>query len=333
MSNKLIIGIDVDKSYLSYAIVEGSASWEEMQGIKVKRISNEASSILSFLTKFSTQESLFVFEPTGSYSDKLKCLLQDHGYSFSLVNPSHSHHFSQLLSIGNKNDAQSARMLALMGQSLNLKRYQGGCPELARRKRALGVMNGLVKQERMLKNQIHAQEQYYDPYPELINSMKRSLKRIEQEIEKLRAHLKKSQSPSYLKVKKLAMSVSGVGPVTADWLLSLAGSLEHFDTAKQLVKYCGLAPGKQQSGSSVNKKMGVSKKASAMLRASLFMGARSAIRYNKACKDLYQRLRAKGKTFYQAIVAVMAKLVRQIFGVVKSEKPFDNAYYLKFQKN
>ena len=50
------------------------------------------------------------------------------------------------------------------------------------------------------------------------------------------------------------------------------------------------------------------------------MAARSAIRYNHACKELYERLRAKGKPYKKAIVAVMNKLVKQVFGVVNATK-------------
>lgn len=62
------------------------------------------------------------------------------------------------------------------------------------------------------------------------------------------------------------------------------------------------------------------------------MRARSAIRFNLACKDLCTRLRRIGKSYKQAMVAVMNKLIKQIFGVVNSNTPFDNEHYLKFQK-
>jgi transposase len=92
----------------------------------------------------------------------------------------------------------------------------------------------------------------------------------------------------------------------------------------QVIKFCGLAPGRHQSGSSVQTNRGVSKQSTVKLRAVLYCGARSAIRYNKACKDLYERLRAKGKLYYKAMVAVMAKMLKQVFAVVKSGVPFDN---------
>jgi hypothetical protein len=62
------------------------------------------------------------------------------------------------------------------------------------------------------------------------------------------------------------------------------------------------------------------------------MAALSASRCNNACKKLYKRLKDKGKSTKQALVAVAHKLLRQAFAVAKSMQDFDNDYYLKFQK-
>lgn len=43
------------------------------------------------------------------------------------------------------------------------------------------------------------------------------------------------------------------------------------------------------------------------------------IKTNPACKALYQRLRAKGKTGKQALIAVCNKLLKQVFTVAKAE--------------
>jgi len=59
------------------------------------------------------------------------------------------------------------------------------------------------------------------------------------------------------------------------------------------------------------------------------MCTRSAIRYNLACKALYERLRAKGKPYKVALVAVMHKLVKQLFACVKKQVAFDNHFEQK----
>jgi transposase len=48
------------------------------------------------------------------------------------------------------------------------------------------------------------------------------------------------------------------------------------------------------------------------------MCALNAKANNKGCRELYDRLVAKGKNKKAAIIAVCNKLLKQVFGVVKS---------------
>ena len=50
---------------------------------------------------------------------------------------------------------------------------------------------------------------------------------------------------------------------------------------------------------------------------------------NPFCKELYERLVAKGKNKKVALIAVSTKLLKLIFGVVKSGVKFDKNYLLK----
>jgi transposase len=47
---------------------------------------------------------------------------------------------------------------------------------------------------------------------------------------------------------------------------------------------------------------------------------------NTACKALYERLKANGKTGKQALVAVMNKLLKQVFAVVKNNSLYQPNY-------
>ena len=52
----------------------------------------------------------------------------------------------------------------------------------------------------------------------------------------------------------------------------------------------------------------------------------NAIKTNTACKILYERLRAKGKTGKQALIAVCNKLLKQVFTVVKNNTLYQPNY-------
>ena len=67
-------------------------------------------------------------------------------------------------------------------------------------------------------------------------------------------------------------------------------------------------PIQEQSGN-YTAKAKINKNANSEIRAALYIASLSASRYNKACAELYQRLRAKGKPRKQALIAVAHKLI------------------------
>lgn len=333
METKVIIGLDVSKSHLDYVAIDATEKWEAVQRQEVSQLPNEVEAIRDWLARYDPTKCQIIFEPTGTYSDKLMHLILEGGYVCATVTPQRSHAFSQTMRIVGKDDAQAARLLAYMGARLELSPYQPSTAQMAKRKQLLAALAGLMKQHQMASNRLHAHTQYYCPEPAVTEVLKQQIAAIQTGIDALSAQLVALDDRHFLEAKKLAKTVVGIGEVTATWLLIITQGLEHFHSPGQLLKYCGLVGRTHQSGTSVNIRAGITKQACAKLRACLFMAAKSAIRYNLACKDLYERLRAKGKPYFKAMVAVMAKLLKQVFGVVKSQKPFDNDYYLKFQKN
>jgi hypothetical protein len=56
------------------------------------------------------------------------------------------------------------------------------------------------------------------------------------------------------------------------------------------------------------------------------MGALNAKDNNPACKELFDRLVAKGKNKKLVLIAVCNKLLKQVFGVVKNNQHYDKNY-------
>jgi len=52
----------------------------------------------------------------------------------------------------------------------------------------------------------------------------------------------------------------------------------------------------------------------------------NACKYNKACKALYDRIVAKGKSKKLALIAVCNKLLKQAFAIAKSGLVYDQTY-------
>ncbi len=102
--------------------------------------------------------------------------------------------------------------------------------------------------------------------------------------------------------------------------------LKNFDSAKKSAKFIGIVPTIKDSGTSLKIKGRISRSSDPELRSLLYMAACSASRFNPACRETYTRLKANGKKAKAALVAVMNKLIRQIFAVVKNNTPFQENF-------
>ena len=128
-------------------------------------------------------------------------------------------------------------------------------------------------------------------------------------------------------------SIPGIGDKTAIMLVVLTDGFERFTSAKELCSYTGLTPIIKQSGSSVKGRPRISKIGNQKLRNLLFMCSFNACKYNKACKAIYERIVAKGKSKKLALIAVCNKLLKQAFAIAKSGLIYDDSYKSTLVKN
>ena len=121
---------------------------------------------------------------------------------------------------------------------------------------------------------------------------------------------------------KLLGSITGIGKFSAVGLTIEIGAWLRFTSAAKLASFFGLHPVLRQSGDKTWVAR-MSKQGSSEVRALLFMCALVAIRHNPVIKQLYAHSLQKGKCKMSAIGICMHKLLRIIYGVLKSGKPFD----------
>ena len=283
---------------------------------------------------YSRSDIIFILEPTGTYSFRIIEHLEAFKFGLSLINPLQSYGFMQALGMDNKTDNNTSIALAQMGFSLELPLYKAPSKLKRQKKQLKMALRALSKQSQQLNNQLHALAQYdASVLPRAQTALETILEAVEEQkqgLEKELTELDEQEDEDYKTEFQLIKSITGIGDKTARLLLLATGSLKKFQYARQLSKFIGLTPSSHHSGSSVRKSGRIIKKGDSQLRSTLYVATWSAIKYNNACKELYKRLRANGKPPKKALVAVMNKLVRQAFGVVKSGIPFDNDYYLQF---
>ncbi len=127
---------------------------------------------------------------------------------------------------------------------------------------------------------------------------------------------------------ELLETIPGIGPKLSATIAAEIGDINRFENSKQLVAYCGIDPSVKQSGYFTGTKNKFTKRGSPYVRRALYLAATVAIRKSKTGKyenevmyEYYQE-KIKYKTRKQALGAVMNKLVRIIFSVLKNKRPF-----------
>ena len=110
------------------------------------------------------------------------------------------------------------------------------------------------------------------------------------------------------------------------YVLMLTENFTKFSEAKHLISFVGLAPVEKRSGTSVRGRSSISKRGNPILRNLLFMCSFNACKSNKKCRQLYERIVAKGKSKKLALIAVGNKLIKQMFGLIKNEAMYDESH-------
>lgn len=120
----------------------------------------------------------------------------------------------------------------------------------------------------------------------------------------------------------LLTSIIGIGVDSAVTVALEVEDVTRFESAKKMASYFGVHPTFKQSG---DKTWGnhMSKTGRGEIRAILYMAVLSAVRFNPMFKAVYARFRAKGMNHKQAAGAVMHKMLRVIYGILKSKTAFN----------
>lgn len=126
---------------------------------------------------------------------------------------------------------------------------------------------------------------------------------------------------------ELLKSIPAIGEKVAPIIAAEIGDISRFSNAKQLIAYCGVDPSVKQSGNFIGSKNKFTKRGSPYLRWALYMAAVGSLKHkdgkytNKVIYEYYEK-KIQSKVKKQAIGAIMNKLVRIIFSVLKNNRKF-----------
>jgi transposase len=309
------IGIDV--SHLTLDIYR---SEESKKGLS--KIANKADSIVSWIDTLDSNAHC-VFEATGIYSHKLEYLLGQKGVGYTKVNPNKIKGFMMATGGLHKNDQHDARLIQHFGQTFQVKSSKVMKEEQIQKDRCVQQLAYLKKMLQSIDNQIHVINQEAIVLDLLLEGCLQMKQIIEQQILDVEQMLSQLRPAEQVDQMALLQSIPGIGKKSAQAIIDAIGSFDYFDNDKQLVRFLGVAPVTASSGTSVRQILGICGTAVPQVRSCLYMAVTSAIKSNPSCQNLHLRLRQKGKPKKVARLAVVNKLIRQSFAIVKSGKPFE----------
>ena len=145
---------------------------------------------------------------------------------------------------------------------------------------------------------------------------------------KQRKQIEKRISRSVKEIDPMALSITGVGEITCSTILGNLGNVKRFRNGRAITAYAGLDPIVTQSGKSINRTGHISKRGNRELRTALINAALVGVMHNPVLKDMYHRLRGRGKSHMISLVACARKLLLIIYSVEKNQKRFYVPHYI-----
>jgi transposase len=307
MSNApVFVGIDVSKAQLDLALRPG-------EGCSVPHDEAGITSLVDRLRALSP--TLIVLEATGGLELPLTGALAAAGLPVVVINPRQVRDFAKATGKLAKTDLLDAQLLAHFAEVMRpLPR-----PLLDEQTQALGA---IVARRRQLIEMLTAEKNRVSRAPQPIRTRLRAhIAWLEQEVARTETDLGQAirDSPVWREKEDLLRSMPGVGPVLATTLLADLPELGTLNQ-KQIAALVGVAPPNRDSGTlgGISTVWG----GRAHVRATLYMSALVATRYNPVIRAFHRRLCAAGKAKKVALTACMRKLLIMLNAMLKQRTPW-----------
>ena len=312
---KLFVGIDVSKHKLdayyngNYICVANSTKGL----IKLNKLFKKE--VLQ-----GNEIALITCEATGGYEKKLVDFMFSNKLPIHTANPLRVRRFAESKGLFAKTDKIDAQVIAeyseIMKPEADSKLRTAEENSLAEKiKRRDQLIGDKTREGLRLDKELS---------PETKKSIKSHIKWLDKEIGKIEEAIKNIQKNELINKKfELLTSIPAIGKITAMTLIAYLPELGKYDK-KKLAALVGLAPFARESGK--YKGMRFIRAGRGILRKALYMAALSAVRHYKEMKELYSRLRTKGKAAKLALIAVARKLLHVANSVMQRQSIWKETY-------
>lgn len=276
----------------------------------------------AWLAKRHAKITLAGLEATGPYSQALLWHLNLQDHHVCLLNPRRVKDYARSQGRKVKTDATDAKVIAsYLRTNEHLQLWQPPSE-------ALVALQALVRRRQQVMDMLQAERNRQenkrlpaavaDSTKHLIIVLKAEAANLVRLMDKLVL-----QNAALQKSMRLLCSIPGVGRLVAVTILAEVPAISAFTRARDLAAFAGLTPALAESGTSVRRRGHMTKEGSALLRKMLYMAALQAVkRKTNAFNPCYQAFIERGKAKMCAIGAIMHKIIRVAFGVLKHDTPF-----------
>jgi transposase len=307
-----VIGIDVSSTTLDVAILHSDGTWKSLS------VANDKASAKRLAGKLDAMAAqLIVVEATGGYELAIMAALGAKGVAVARVNPRQVRHFAKGIGRLAKTDPIDARLLALFGERARPHVTTLPSAQEARLK-ALSLRRRQLVDARVAEKNHRGQIVEQD----IKASVQRVIENLDGEIALIEAAIAEliAACEPMRERQELLESIPCIAAATSATVLAELPELGGRSTSvlKALV---GVAPFNADSGGIIGQRH--IQGGRAPLRQALYMAAQTGYRCNPMLKTFYARLREKGKSHKQAIIACIGKLVAMMNAIIKTRTPFN----------
>lgn len=334
MSNKLYFGVDVSKHWLDIAYYDGVAVDWKHGHIRVDNNEKGFSLLGRWLEKLDVGQGscMFCMEYTGLYCQDFRQWLERRRIVYGMVSPRRMHRFEPDLGEDEraldriKTDEMDSFRIAIYCKehSMKIRRKPSRLPSDAyfKLKRLLAERRQYVKQSALYKQQLHDIGRY---------DTEGSRHRKESELASLTGKALQTGTEMESVIREdadirrnydLLCSIKGIGLVVAAETIVLTENFTSITNPRRYACYIGIAPGRKESGVSIQGGDHVSRKGFTQAKADLSMAALQGIRHDKGIRAYWLRRKAEGKHSGVVLNAVKFKIVLRMFAVIRRQKPY-----------
>jgi transposase len=342
---RLFCGVDIAAETFTAAMIYSEATEEhkltnELKPSKAVEFKQSAKDFQRFAQWLLANKApldpgqvLIVLEATGNYWLKLAARVDQAGFKLAVVNPKQAHDYAGSLMQKVKNDNLDAQMLCRLAYERQPAAWQP--PEqiyyelyqrLIHRDSLLDLIVQVSNQSAALELYPSIVKSVQSQKEQLLSTLKEQLKTIDKELSEL---VKKGEDEWTENIRRIK-TVTGIGVLTACWIVAVSLNLSMCESGGGLVHYAGLAPVECSSGKGP-KYYVIGHGGNGRLRKAMYMASLSAMQHNPAVKALVERMRKQKRGGKEICCAVGRKLLLIAYAVARSKSEFDSEYYGRVQ--